>query len=161
MIDKNGKIGGKVSIIDLLILIILLEAIAFVGYRFLTKDRSGVVSTQQAYMSFTGTEVSDYVADDLKIGDRVLDDAENNVLGYVTDIQTGQGYHYDLDKNGETKALFPEDSVSVTVTSLATGTLDGNGILIGGTRYGIGHTFVVFVGNCKMYLRISGIEPVA
>ena len=46
MIDKNGKIGGKVSIIDLLILIILLAAIAFVGYRFLTKDRSGVVNTQ-------------------------------------------------------------------------------------------------------------------
>ena len=39
MIDKNGKIGGKVSIIDLLIVLILLAALAFVGYRFLTKDR--------------------------------------------------------------------------------------------------------------------------
>ena len=47
MIDKNGKIGGKVSIIDLLIVIILVAALAFVGYRFLTKDRSGVVNTEK------------------------------------------------------------------------------------------------------------------
>ena len=158
MIDKNGKIGGKVSIIDLIILVILLAALAFVGYRFLTKDRSGVINTQQVYVSFTGTEVPNYVAENLKTGARVLDDTEHNYLGYVTDIQTGQGYHYDVDKNGETVALFPEDSASVVVTSLAEGTMDGNGVLIGGTRYAIGHTFVVYVGDCKMYLRISGLE---
>ena len=95
------------------------------------------------------------------MGARVFDDTENNVLGYVTDLQTGQGYHYDVDKQGKTVALFPEDSSSVVVTSLATGTLDANGLLIGGTRYAIGHTFVVYVGDCKMYLRISGLEPAA
>lgn len=161
MIDKNGKIGGKVSIIDLLIVLVLLAALAFVGYRFLTKDRSGVVNTQQVYISFTGAEVPNYVVDNIEMGARVFDDTENNVLGYVTDLQTGQGYHYDVDKNGETVALFPEDSSSVVVTSLATGTLDPNGLLIGGTRYAIGHTFVVYVGDCKMYLRISGLEPAA
>ena len=161
MIDKNGKIGGKVSIIDLLILIILIAAIAFVGYRFLTKDRSGVVSTQDVYMSFTGTEAPQYVVDALELGARVIDDTENNVLGYVTDIQTGQGYHYDVDREGKTVAIFPEDTASVTVTSLAHGTYDGNGLLIGGTRYGVGHTFVVYVGKCKLYLRISALEPAA
>ena len=158
MIDKNGKIGGKVSIIDLIILVLLLAVLAFVGYRFLTKDRSGVINTQQVYMSFTGTEVPKYVAENLEIGARVLDDTEHNVLGYVTDVQTGRGYHYDVDKNGETVALFPEDSASVVVTSLAEGTMDGNGVLIGGTRYAIGHTFVVYVGNCKLYLRISALQ---
>ena len=161
MIDKNGKIGGKVSIIDLLIVLVLLAALAFVGYRFLTKDRSGVVNTQQVYVSFTGAEVPNYVVENIEIGARVFDDTENNVLGYVTDVQTGQGYHYDVDKEGKTVALFPEDTSSVIITSLATGTLDPNGLLIGGTRYAIGHTFVVYVGDCKMYLRISGLEPAA
>ena len=161
MIDKNGKIGGKVSIIDLLIVLVLLAALAFVGYRFLTKDRSGVVNTQQVYLSFTGAEVPNYVVENIEMGARVFDDTENNVLGYVTDVQTGQGYHYDVDKEGKTVALFPEDSSSVVITSLATGTLDPNGLLIGGTRYAIGHTFVVYVGDCKMYLRISGLEPAA
>lgn len=161
MIDKNGKIGGKVSIIDLLIVVILLAALAFVGYRFLTKDRSGVVNTQDVYLSFTGSEVPNYVVDNLEIGARVFDDTENNVLGYVTDVQTGKGYHYDVDKSGQTVALFPDDSSSVTVTALAHGTLDPNGLLIGGTRYAIGHTFVVYIGDCKLYLRISGLEPAA
>ena len=142
-------------------ILVLLAALAFVGYRFLTKDRSGVVNTQQVYLSFTGAEVPNYVVDNIEMGARVFDDTENNVLGYVTDVQTGQGYHYDVDKEGKTVALFPEDSFSVVITSLATGTLDPNGLLIGGTRYAIGHTFVVYVGDCKMYLRISGLEPAA
>lgn len=162
MIDKNGKIGGKVSIIDLLILIILLAAIAFVGYRFLTKDRSGVVvNSQDVYVSWTGTETPKYVAESIEIGARVLDDTENNVLGYVTDVKTDRGYHFDVDREGETVAIFPEDTVSVTVTSLAHGTLDANGLLVGGTRYAIGHTMVVYVGDCKLYLRICALEPAA
>lgn len=161
MIDKNGKIGGKVSIIDLLIVLVLLAALAFVGYRFIKKDRSGVINTQQVYLSMTGSEVSNFVVESVQMGARVLDEAENNVLGYVTDIQTGQGYHYGLDDDGQTVAIFPEDFSSVEITCLATGTLDPNGLLIGGTRYGIGHTFVVYVGYCKMYLRISGLEPAA
>jgi hypothetical protein len=99
--------------------------------------------------------------DNLEIGARVFDDTENNVLGYVTDVQTGKGYHYDVDKSGQTVALFPDDSSSVTVTARAHGTLDPNGLLIGGTRYAIGHTFVVYIGDCKLYLRISGLEPAA
>ena len=161
MIDKNGKIGGKVSIIDLLILIILVAAIVFVGYRFLTKDRSGVVNTQDVYLSFTGAEVPNYVVENLEIGARVYDDTENNVLGYVTDIQTGKAYHYDVDKSGQTVAIFPDDASSVTITSLAHGTLDPNGLLVGGMRYAIGHTFVVYVGDCKLYLRICALEPAA
>jgi len=161
MIDKNGKIGGKVSIIDLLIVLILLAALAFVGYRFLTKDRSGIVNTQKYYLSMTGAEVPNYVVDNLEVGARVFDDTENNVLGYVTDVQTGRGYHYDVDKNGETVALFPDDSSSVVITCQGEGTLDAIGLLIGGTRYAIGHTFVVYVGDCKLYLRISGLTPAA
>ena len=161
MIDKTGKIGGKVSIIDLLILIILLAALAFVGYRFLTKDRSGVVNTQPYTMSMTGAEVSNYVVENLELGTRVFDDTENNVLGYVTDIQTGQGYHYGIADDGQTVAMFPDDSSSVVVTCRGEGTMDGNGVLIGGTRYAVGHTFVVYVGDCKLYLRISALEPAA
>jgi hypothetical protein len=161
MIDKNGKIGGKVSIIDLLIVLVLLAALAFVGYRFIKKDRSGVINTQDYYLSMTGSEVSNFVVENVEMGARVLDEAENNVLGYVTDVQTGPGYHYGLDDDGQTAAIFPEDYSSITVTCKGTGTLDPNGLLLGGTRYGIGHTFVVYVGDCKMYLRISGLEPVA
>ena len=159
MIDKNGKIGGKVSIIDLLIVVILLAALAFVGYRFLTKDRSGVVNTQKYYLSMTGSEVSNYVVDNVEMGARVLDDTENNVLGYVTNIERGVGYHYGINDDGETVPMFPDDSSSVVVTCLGEGTLDPNGLLIGGTRYAIGHTFVVYVGDCKLYLRISALEP--
>ena len=156
MNETNGKIKGKFNIIDLIIVILLLAAVAFLGYRFLTRGNADA-DTQKVYLTMTGAEVSKYVVDNLEIGAPVLDDAEHKSLGYVTDISTDRGYHYDVDKSGQTVAIFPDDSVSVVVTCLAEGTLDGNGLVIGRTRYAIGHTFVVYVGNCKMYLRISGL----
>ena len=53
MIDKNGKLFGKVNLIDLLIVIVLVALVGFLGYRFLIRDDTGVVNTQTVYISFT------------------------------------------------------------------------------------------------------------
>ena len=38
MIDEKGRLFGKVNIVDLLIILIVLAAAAFLGYRFLGPD---------------------------------------------------------------------------------------------------------------------------
>ena len=44
ILDKNGKIGGKVSIIDLFILLIVLVVIAGIGMRYGSRITSAVKS---------------------------------------------------------------------------------------------------------------------
>ena len=158
MIDKNGKLFGKVNLIDLLIVIVLVAVVGFLGYRFLVKDDSGVVNTQTVYLSFTDMEVPNYVTEKLEIGANILDSEENNSMGTMTDFTLGEASSYDVDEVGDTVALHRPDCASVTLTSEVQATADGNGVIIDGTRYAIGHTMVIYVGDCKLYAKISDIQ---
>ena len=158
MIDKNGKLFGKVNLIDLLIVIVLVAVVGFLGYRFLVMDDSGVVNTQTVYLSFTDMEVPNYVTEKLEIGANILDSEENNSMGTMTDFTLGEASSYDVDEVGDTVALHRPDCASVTLTSEVQATADGNGVIINGTRYAIGHTMVIYVGDCKLYAKISDIQ---
>ena len=158
MIDKNGKLFGKVNLIDLLIVIVLVAVVGFLGYRFLIRDDTGVVNTQTVYISFTDEEVPNYVADELEVGVNVLDSTENNSMGTVTDFTLDEACSYEVNELGETVALHRPDCASVTITAEVNATLSDNGVIINGTRYAIGHSMVIYVGECKLYTQISGLE---
>lgn len=159
MIDKNGKIGGKVNLIDLLIVIVILAAIAFVGYRFILKDKTGIINNETVILEFTSEEVNDFTIERLEAGAPVLDYDENNYLGTVTGFELGEPASYEVNEYGETVRLSLPGCNSVVLTAEAAGTLDGNGVVIGGARYGIGHTMIIFAGDCKLFGKISGINP--
>ena len=158
MIDKNGKIGGKINLIDLLIIIVLVAVVGFIGYRFLIKDDAGIVNTETVTLQFTCAETKNFVADRLETGVNVLDTEENNSMGTVTDIEIGEAYEYVVTEGGETVQKNAEDCSSVVVTTETSGTLDGNGVLIGGARYAVGHSMVIYVGDCKLYVQISAVD---
>ena len=42
IIDKKGKLFGKINIIDLLLIIILVAAIGIFGYKYISKDISSI-----------------------------------------------------------------------------------------------------------------------
>ena len=159
MIDKNGKIGGKVNLIDLLIVIVILAVAAFVGYRFILKDRTGIITNETVIIEFTSEEVNDFTVARLEAGVPVMDYDENNYLGTMIDFRLGEPANFDVDEYGETVRLSRPDCKSVVLTAEAAGTLDGNGVVIGGARYGIGHSMVIFAGDCKLFGKISGIDP--
>ena len=158
MIDKNGKLFGKVNLIDLLIVVVLVAVVGFLGWRFLVKDDSGVVNTQTVYLRFTDTEVPSYVAEGLEAGDNVLDSTENNSMGTLTDFTLGEASSYSVDELGDTVTIHRPDCYSVELTTEVDATYTENGVIINGTRYAIGHTMAIYVGDCKLYAQISGIQ---
>lgn len=159
MIDKNGKIGGKVNLIDLLIVLVILAVAAFLGYRFILKDDTGIMNNEPVIIEFTSDEVNDYTIERLAAGAPVLDHDENNYLGTVVGFELGEAASYEVNEYGETVRLSLPDCNSVVLTFEGTGRLDGNGVVIGGARYGIGHSMVLFAGDCKLFGKISGIDP--
>ena len=159
MIDKNGKIGGKVNLIDLIIVVVILAAVAFVGYRFILKDDTGVINSQPLTIEFISSEVNDYTVEQLRVGDVVLDGYENNYFGNITDIEIGDPSSYTVNDLGDTILMSIPECKSVKLTIDGAGALDENGFVINGTRYAVGHTTVVYAGKCKLYGKISGIDP--
>ncbi len=72
MIDKNGKLFGKINLVDLIIVLIIIALAAFVAMKFLGNKNDGSNLTQ-IEMSFYSDEEPQFVVDALKEGASVYD----------------------------------------------------------------------------------------
>ncbi|MFR3290073.1 MAG: DUF4330 domain-containing protein [Lachnospiraceae bacterium] len=88
MIDEKGRLFGKVNIVDLLIIIIILAAGAFLGMKLLGPD-SAVANTQKVRVTLYCEETPNYVANSLKPAPRSGTAKTTSPLGYLTDWRTG------------------------------------------------------------------------
>ena len=159
MIDENGKIGGKINLIDFLIVVVILAVIAFAAYRFFLNLNKDTTGNDPVIMEFTCAEVNDYTVERLETGAPVLDGNANRGLGTAIDFVIDDATTYSATESGKPVLVDIPDSKSVIVTVESVGKLDDNGLLIDGTRYGIGHSAVIFVGKCRLSGKISGIDP--
>ena len=160
MIDKDGNIRGKVNIVDIFIVIVLLATVALVGYRFLAReDGTEPVDKDPVVIQFTSNDVKDDTLEQLETGVPVLDVNSNKMLGSAVGFTADDATTYSVTDSGNVVIVSIPGTNSVVVTIKGTGTLDDNGFLIDGFRYGVGHSTTVFVGKCRLYGKISGIDP--
>ena len=88
MIDEKGRLFGKVNIVDLLIILIVLAAAAFLGYRFLGPN-SNVANTEPVRLTLYCEESADYAVEQLTEGAEAWDSENNIILGTLTDWRVG------------------------------------------------------------------------
>ena len=163
IIDKKGKLFGKINIIDLLLIVVLVAAVGIFGYKFLFKGgndaASGAGVNGKAKISFYTEEVSDFVLDGtINIGDPVIDVNTSTVMGTIVDVQIGESHSYAANSEGKFVLSEKPEHSSVTVVIESDGSQMVNGIKIGSNKYYIGHSMTITAGRAKMYLRISDIE---
>jgi len=160
MLDKNGKLFGKINLIDFIIVLVIIAAIAFVATKVVGRSTSDS-GLSQVRISFYAEEVPDYVAGALEKGTSVLDSVEKVTMGTVEDFQVGTPIGYITDIDGQTKTVEREGYNSVSIDMLANAALSEHGATIDGVLYGVGHSLTIYAGKAKIYLKISAIEPVA
>jgi len=160
MLDNNGKLFGKINLIDLIIVLVLIALVTFVALKVVHKD-DGQASLSQVSISFYGEEAPDYVANALEKGASVLDSKENVTLGTIQDFEIAAPLGYDTNANGEVQEVVRQGYNSVSVTAIGSGVIGEHGVTIDGVLYGVGHTLTIYAGKAKLYLKISAIEPVA
>ena len=159
MIDKDGKIRGKINIIDPLVVVIILVVIAFVVYRSFSLKGADDTDNDPVIIEFTCPEADDYTVEQLEVGVPVLDAGTGNDLGVLTGFELGDPISYTLADSGQTVNLSRPDCKSVVLTFECEVTVDDNGFVLNGSRYGIGHSTVVYVGKCRLSGKVSGIDP--
>lgn len=153
---KNGKIFGKINVIDFLVLMVIILAIAAVAV-FLFMPRGGA---DTLIMKFRIEEVDEFVANKVNIGDELYDDTYSLDLGFVTDIELEDSISYSSQVNDDNvwTSISKEGYYSMIITGECTGTKTKLGAEIGGKKYGVGHTFVLRAGDAKLYLRVYDID---
>lgn len=160
LMDKKGKIFGKISIVDILIVLIIIAVIGGLYYKF---GRSGTVTaftkTDKIQMSIYHEDVPDYVVNNIKIGDIVKDRVQNVAIGKVIDIKIGPDIYFNSNANGETVTSSKPGYSSITVTIEGQGIYNPTGLTFGGVEYYINKPSTEWrVGNTFFYAKVSDIK---
>ncbi len=161
LMDEKGRLFGKINIIDLIIIIVLIAALAVVGIKILAPSGlSGSALTEKGSieMQFYLEEANEWVVDKIKVGDTMTDGAHGKPIGVVTKVEKGAPIAWVANKDGEYVLSQREGFCSVTITGTVHGEKTANGVEIAGTLYGIGHSMVLHAGDAKLYLRVYDIQ---
>jgi len=161
-IDKKGRLFGKASIIDVLIvaLAIVFAGMAAFKWGLIGAARSAGPFTQESYdirIEFYQEEVPDFVVKAAKIGDKAVEALKNASFGRVVDIKAGKSVSWVKTESGEYVASSKEGYSNVIIVMEAKGQLGSGGAKIGGEEYFIGRTIDLYAGCAAFKGRISGI----
>lgn len=160
MIDKNGKLFGKINIIDLLIVLIVIAAAAFVALRVLGGGESGESAGEnRVRITFYTDWAYDFVADSISIGDPVSEHSFLTDLGTVTSFESEPAYElvYDEVRGEFIKQEKPGYSF-LTVTCETTGFMGPTGFTKGTTRFVVGGGYYFNVGPTRAGFQIKSFE---
>ncbi len=156
MIDKNGKLFGKINIIDLLVIIFIVVAVAVIGV-FVVKNKKSTESQETLIMKFYAEEISDFVAEKLLEGNSLYDDETHVSLGKITNLEINDSVTYGEISDGQYTMVNKQGYKSVIITGELIGTKNDLGAIISGHQYGVGHSMVLRAGDAKIYLRVYDI----
>ncbi len=161
IIDKKGKLFGKVSIIDIIILALVMMGLVFF-FRQMGIKKSAV-SGQGAMdleITFYQPAVNDFTANAIKIGDPAKESFRDASFGEVVDFEIGDSVNYEYDENGEFVPSVMEGYNSIIIKTRAKGNFDQNHIQLQGEEFYIGDPIMFKVGNAIFYGDIMKVEEV-
>lgn len=162
IIDGKGKLFGKVSIIDILIVLVIILAIWGVRYKF-SKSNGGIgevitgSSGNKVIMTFYGEEAPEFALKNVNQGDLVRELDRNIDLGNVTSIKIEKGVAYVQTEHGYIKSS-REGYSSYYLTVEGTGIVDDLGLSIKGVDYQIGRALTIKVGKSIFQGRLYNLE---
>lgn len=164
IIDKKGKLFGKVNIIDLIVIIVLIAAVVLVGYRFLfnksqTTQSGDAVKTVR--MTLYGKEVPDFVPDKIHEGDPVSLFEKNVKMGKVVSVSKGEAFTNDIADDGSVVKVPVYGMCTVTaVIETEARVIDNEKVIIEDTDFVVGANNYINLGMTRALYSVQNIEVV-
>jgi len=160
-IDKKGKLFGKVSIIDILIVLIVIAGAAGLAYKVKnSRTITPFTKTDNIQIVFIADETLEFVADAIKPGDVVKDLVKGTVFGEVKSITKKESVTRIATDDGRIVVASKPGYVSVEVIVEGKGVYTDTGVTFDNADYYIGKSFEVKVGNTATYLRIYDLKKI-
>ena len=154
IIDKNGKIGGKVSIIDIFVVIILVIAVFGIVFRFVAEPSKN--AKQRVKLSYVVeiNGIRDYTVNALNKQGVVIDAKQRCLIGEITDVTSRNQKIEQFDSAGNVVYAEVPNKYTAEITILSDGKESESG-------YFVGNDTVLSVGSdiaiATKYVNSSGI----
>lgn len=161
MIDKNGKLFGKINIIDLLIILVIAAALIFVALKVLAPDNnSNAPQTSKVQISFYATEIEPGFEDALTEDAPLYEDLTNISLGQLKSWTVEPCYEYQVGPNGDAVKVEIPNNYFANLTAEASGSVTSDGLHVGSGLYCVGAHYTIHIGTAKVYAECSGITVI-
>ena len=162
MIDKNGRLFGKINIIDLIFIVIILAAAVFAMNRFgvFSPEKTTGGAENKMLLTLYQEEANTFTVSNIKPGDPVSESFQNVNFGKVSEIEIGDPVNWGADQDGRQVEAGRDGYSSVKLTVDAPGTVTSSGLTISGVKYYIGQILVIRVGTSTLYARVDGAEQI-
>ena len=146
VMDQNGRLFGKISIIDVLVIGVVLVLAAALFFKNNQTHTGTTVSNQTITYQVLVTGTRSYVADAIAVGDTMydLDHASGGTLGKITAIETSDGTKFTELANG-TVGMVPAEGCTDLIL-----TVEGQGIVSDG-RCLINRVYDLGVNSARNY----------
>ena len=151
----------KLNVIDWIFIIAAFGGVAMIILFFRGDGLFGKTETDNKgiyEITYYSAEVADFVCDSIGEGDRVSDDGGSKELGVVSNVYREDARVYVTDGEGNLVSAKKEGYSSLFLMTEAEAESFENGVIINGTRLGIGHTMVVRAGKAKIYMTVYDIN---
>ena len=138
IIDRNGRLFGKISVIDVLVIGVVLVMAAALYFKSNQTHTGGTISEQVITFQVRAQGVDDFVADDILVGDSLYDKNYNSGsqgLGEITEVV--------VERTPGTK-LEAQHTVDLLITVKGRGLITGN-------RYTINRVYDLGVNSSRTY----------
>lgn len=154
LIDKNGRVLGKINIIDLLAILLIVALFSVLGTKFLL-PQTGEETMQLQF--FTG-EAENWVAEKIQPSASLYDKENGAQLGLVTGVETGTPHTWATTAEGQYVPASRDGFCSLTIRGSAMGKKDENGVEIDGIHYAVGQTVLLCAGDVQLSVRVRDIR---
>jgi hypothetical protein len=161
MLDKKGRLFGKVSLVDLFAVVIISAVIAVVYFNVGAGGRPVAGAEQPVYITFFNPALHDFTAHAVEIGAPVIDDINETFLGNVVGVEIDESISFMPDIRGNEVASPMEGHSAISITSRVYGRISDGAVVLGGNVYGVGSEVIIWAGKAKTMLHISEISTEA
>ena len=149
----------KFNIVDVVVILVVALAIAFVGTMFFGGGLGGS-SASRYEVTYLCEEVPSFAATVIEVGDKVLDEQKDSDLGVVTAVELSESRTYAVTDTGEVRCVGKPYYNCVSLTTEVEAQDYEFGMIAGSSKYGVGHSITIRVGKAKIFGRVSGIKKI-
>ena len=135
MINKDGKLFGKISIIDIAVIVIIIALIVGAVIRFSGGSSKIVTSGEDIECTFIVRNLRQYTVDALKKQGPMFDKVSKEFIGDITDVRVEDGMYKVNMADGTFESSTPEERYNVYVTVKFKGKSGSNGYYTAANKF--------------------------
>jgi len=160
MINSNGRIKGRISIVDIVLVVAVLALAGGFMYRQLSPRIGQILGANiPLHVTISSQGVRHFVTDAVQIDDVMFRQNERNAIGTVVDIRIEPFYNYLIRSDGTAQLVQSELRYRIFITLEATGSETDRGYYVNGLDHMAPGSDISLVSN-RVFIPVGRVYSV-